>query len=40
MAAQPFSRKVCDNAVLQMDIYRVLTGYGWTGFENEADTSE
>ncbi len=23
----------CDNAVLQMDNYRVLTGYGWTGFK-------
>jgi len=22
----------CDNAVLQMDNYRTLTGYGWTGF--------
>jgi len=23
----------CDDAVLQMDNYRVLTGYGWTGFK-------
>ena len=23
----------CDNAVLQMDNYRVLTGYGWTSFK-------
>ncbi|MDB4058058.1 bi-domain-containing oxidoreductase [Candidatus Thioglobus sp.] len=23
----------CDNAVLQMDNYRVLTGYDWTGFK-------
>ncbi|MBT7545489.1 MAG: Gfo/Idh/MocA family oxidoreductase, partial [Kordiimonadaceae bacterium] len=23
----------CDNAVLQMDNYRVLTGYGWSGFK-------
>jgi len=23
----------CDNAVLQMDNYRVLTGYGWPGFK-------
>ena len=23
----------CDDAVLQMDNYRVLTGYGWSGFE-------
>jgi len=23
----------CDNAVLQMDNYRVLRGYGWTGFK-------
>jgi predicted dehydrogenase/threonine dehydrogenase-like Zn-dependent dehydrogenase len=23
----------CDNAVLQMDNYRILTGYGWPGFK-------
>jgi predicted dehydrogenase len=23
----------CDDAVLQMDNYRVLTGYGWSGFK-------
>jgi predicted dehydrogenase len=23
----------CDNAVLQMDNYRLLTGYGWSGFK-------
>ena len=23
----------CDNAVLQMDNYRILTGYGWAGFK-------
>lgn len=23
----------CDNAVLQLDNYRVLTGYGWSGFK-------
>jgi predicted dehydrogenase len=23
----------CDDAVLQMDNYRVLTGYGWPGFK-------
>jgi hypothetical protein len=23
----------CDNAVLQMDNYRILKGYGWPGFK-------